>query len=205
MVVDSNGIEKRICQDCVNSTKSKELNKLLDEHKNKLQKEKEFEIERSKNKYNFLCFIGEDRWGSYVGFADFFAYEYNQNLLNNELDRKGYDVDTEWDIRMAMESNDVVENLSVYSPDSIMSEKLYPNTMWLYINMRKAKINTGTYLDFKRSLSSEEGFVWYFNKSIEMGLVDSWYQFVMLMFEPDEDICKELWMDKWKEDESEDY
>ena len=62
---------------------------------------------------------------------------------------------------------------------------------WLYEQMKNAGVNTGSYDEFKTSLSNKEDRDWYYQKSRSMGLnVGSANDFASMMVEPQKPVSQ---------------
>ena len=167
---------------CGSEQRPKNLDKSQYVESTDQDQEKEFKYE-----YQILSFIGEDRWGSFQKYYDFAKNKENHNQLFIELEHKGYDKLTLMEIFSGLLLADSrPDTISLVHSNGLSGISLSSYFMgWLYVKMREADVNTGTYKDYKKDLENADGFMWYYNKSLELGLVRNWFQFLSMMFIPE--------------------
>ena len=159
--------------------------------------DKKKEIEQRKGDYNVLCQMGVNPWGKLELFLSSMKGEYYDKLKAVLLEN-GYCIEDFWNIKNAMGMRTVLKE-DVYR-DTCLVEWNECNIAWLYIGFREAGEFTGTFLDFKQSMKTKEGFLIYYNKSLELGIVDNWEAFLRMMIEPNEEKCIEWYWDDFLEE-----
>ena len=174
--------------------------------KQEIQRRQARDIQFHKGRYKTLCFIGESRWGSFQEYYDFVKVEANWKQLFDELEQSGYNSQAMLEIDLGLGYKEQSLGLwdTTYPRMERDSNRLYrielskDGRAFLFIEMRNAGVNVGSYKEFLQSLENMEDFVWYYKKCKSLGLVRGWFQFISMMFEPDEEWCKELWYDDWE-------
>lgn len=151
---------------------------------NKIQKGEEAKAEIEKRKwhkdeYEALCLIEKNKWDSFEDYLSYVQDTSNEKVLQSELWAEGWHGLLDLSLAYSFLNKRGICNFSTVVWDENNIEKLY-------LLMKKEGIDTGTLKDFKESLKIKDGFVWYYDKAIEYGIVDNWETFVMLLLESEE-------------------
>ncbi len=196
-----------ICRECINSDDyGKILNyvrKYKEEQKEKIERLRE-KIERLREEYRTLCIMGINSWGDFETYQSFINGSTFSSKFMDVLSENGYLPNDYLAVKSAMrKKQDTIRNRFAINDTCLVQWNL-DNIAWLYIGLRDAGVNTGTFLDFKKSIQTNKGFLKYYNKSLELGIVDNWEAFLRMMIEPNEEKCIEEYWDGFLE-ELEDY
>ncbi len=156
------------------------------------------EVKRHQEEYNVLSQIGLDRWGSFEKYYDFIEVDPNERRLDKELEQEGlYLYELGWIY------NSQFGELSINTQVNVLYIK------WLYLHFRAAGVVEESFNEFMNRLWDEKDFLFFYKTSCDLGLVDSWSEFIALMFESDCDYCKEEnwdeWLDEMKEELNSEY
>ena len=180
----NNGDMLSICTRCTNGDVLTKVRKKMNECTGIYESIREERL----NEYNALCLIGKCRWYS---LDDYFWYVYdddNKRLLNKEL------MDDGW--RGLHSLSRAYKHINIHDRVKRTKQRLF---LWsesfinyIYLNFNREDIIVGSLNDFKEELKSKDGFVWCYEMSLSMGLVDDWEMFIKNILEPDYDYCKEF-------------
>lgn len=165
-------------------------------------KKKENEKQKSELIYNyaFINFIGEDKWGSPEKYYKFVSNKENNEQLKKKLEIQGYDIKSYVELDNALfyyelESKEPYLHYNKSENDVSLLEYnlLYYNDFLalIFVKLKYSNSYEGTYKEFKESLLEKDGFVECFDICCELGIVDSWQEFISNMLEPDCDWCIE--------------
>ena len=182
-------IDWSVCAKCGSGKLKDNINQKIEVY----NKKKESETQCHREEYEALCAIGKDRWGYFENFHRFIIKKENEDKLDEELEEEGWDVGL-LELRLSFRRK---SKIAKESPKVLWNNDIIEA---FYFKMREAGVNTGTKNDFKKSLADVDDFVWYYKKSLELGLVDSWERFIMLMFEPDCEYCKDELYEQFYQD-----
>lgn len=177
-----------ICRECINSD---DYGKILN-YVRKFKEEQKEKIERLREEYRTLCIMGINPWGDFERFLE---------SLEENYDCKLYGVLSENGCCMSeflIIKGDIPVKQEEFraNKDTCLVQWNSFNIAWLYMSLRDAGVNTGAFLDFKQSIKDKDGFIKYYNKSIELGIVDDWGTFLRMMIEPNEEECKDKFMEE---------
>ena len=142
-------------------------------------KTKEIRVKLHKDEYEALCLIEKNKWDSFEDYLSYVQDTSNEKVLQSELWAEGWHGLLDLSLAYSFLNKRGICNFSTVVWDENNIEKLY-------LLMKKEGIDTGTLKDFKESLKIKDGFVWYYDKAIEYGIVDNWETFVMLLLESEE-------------------
>ena len=192
------GFEPNICSTCIEEKQRGKIEKAVLEYKNRRIAEAENkarEEERRRNEFHALCFIGKDKWGDFDSYHNYIVNRENDSLLNEELRREGwhglFDLSSAY---RRLERNSHRHTNVLWNESSIR---------YLYLKLSAEGINVGSLNEFELSLSNMDSFVWYYNTANKLGIIDSWENYLMFMFEADCEDCKEEYWEEWLEEAKE--
>ncbi len=185
-----------ICRECMNSDDYGKILNYVRKYKEEQKKHKEEQkkhIEWLRENYNALCQMGINPWGDFETFQGFINGGNLYSKIEGVCLKNGYTLDDYWAFEHVIFRQRYTPNERSCNDTCLVRWNLN-NIAWLYMGLRDAGVNTGTFLDFKQNLKSKDGFVKYYNKSMELGIVDDWGTFLRMMIEPNEEECiKEYW------------
>ena len=158
-----------------------------------------YEVRREvrEREYNALCIIGKKRWDS---FEDYFRYVYDddmEELLDTELENEGWRHGLHTIGRAYSHINDkiVIKNtrreLVLWSQDFIQ---------YIYLNLIREGVVDGSLKWFEEELKDKDWFIWCYEQTLALGLVNDWETFIMRIIEPNYEYCKELFRYEWVEE-----
>ena len=177
--------ERNICNKCVNDSTKKEL-----KHSADVYIEEKVEC---KNEYLALCLLNDDRWGSFEKYYEYINKYSNYNQLIKEFHDNGYSFS---DLRGLIW---LFDNEYEFNEKDIHVNLNVNYTMWLCAYLHIFNEYNGDYVDFKQMLYDKDGFIWCYEKCLEYKIVSCWKDFIMLIFEPDCDYCKDMYMNEYEE------
>ncbi len=189
-----------VCRKCISPAKYLNIY-------NQMKEYEEVYIRDRRDEYDALCFIGENKWDNFEDYYVYIKDKENRRRFEKELEQKGY----VYGYGLECISLDMIA-YHLYDENITSSDIEWELNDWnvkeLFVEMRKSGIETGTYKEFVHGLENEDVFLWYYKKSKQLRIVQSLKDFVMMVYKPPYDLCKECWDEELSEeyyDEREEY